>query len=281
MVRRSDAPVRKTSAAVQVIAIEGDSRVRRPDRVVTEEPMEIRLHGPGEAPRSVAVTLRTPGHDFELAVGFCVSEGLVRSRDDLVSIEYCVGPDGEQEYNIVTIARRTVVGEAIRPRAFAATASCGLCGKAALDDLAVVCAPVDDDVVVPWSVLRTLPATLGESQPLFSATGGLHGVAVFDAAGVLQVAREDVGRHNAVDKVVGRALLDGHLPLSGRVLLLSGRVSFELVQKAAVARVPIVAAVGAPSSLAVDAARELGVTIVGFLRGDRANVYSHAERIGS
>jgi FdhD protein len=271
--------VRRPTTRVHVTAIGAAGVSRRPDRLVTEEPMEIRIHGPGETPRSVAVTLRTPGHDFELAVGFCVSEGLLREPDDLATVEYCVGPDASQEFNVVTITRRLPVGDELRPRPFAATASCGLCGKATLDDLAVRCAPVVGGPTVRWSVLAGLPATLGGNQTLFERTGGLHAAARFDAQGSPQCAREDVGRHNALDKLVGRGLLDRSLPFTDGVLLLSGRVSFELVQKAAVAGIPIIAAIGAPSSLAVETAERFGITVVGFLRDARANIYTHPHRV--
>lgn len=271
--------MRRTTARVRVTSVSPEGVTHRPDRLVTEEPMEIRMHGPGELPRAVAVTLRTPGHDFELAIGFCVSEGLLGDLDDLASAEYCLGPDGEQEYNVVTLARRRIVGDELRERHFAATASCGLCGKATLDDLAVRCSPVGEGPTVGWSQLADLPARLASSQHLFDDTGGLHAAARFDAQGSLVCVREDVGRHNALDKVVGRAFLDRTLPCADDVLLLSGRVSFELVQKAAVAGFAIVAAIGAPSSLAIETAERFGVTVVGFLRADRANIYTSPERV--
>jgi FdhD protein len=259
--------------------LEGDSVRVRPDRVVTEEPLEIRLHGPGEAPRAVAVTMRTPGHDFELAIGFCVSEGLLRDPDDVASVEYCVGPDGQQEYNVVTIARRTVVGNELSPRAYPASAACGVCGKATLDDLAVRCAPVGDGPRFAWSTLQGLPSQFATSQKVFDATGGLHAGALFDVHGEIQLTREDVGRHNALDKLIGHRFVAGSLPVAECGLLLSGRIGFELVQKAAVAGIPLIVAVGAPSSLAIETAREFGITVVGFLRGDRANVYTNPERV--
>jgi FdhD protein len=262
-----------------MVAVEHGRPHRRSDQLVTEEPMEIRLHGPGEEPSPVVVTMRTPGNDFELAVGFCVTEGLLRTPDDLASAAYCLGGDGEQQYNVVTVRRRTpAVGE-IRSRTFVASASCGLCGKATLDDIEQRVAPIVDGAVVPASVLVTLPERLSEHQRVFDATGGLHAAARFAVDGTLITTREDVGRHNALDKLVGNAFLDGSLPLSDEIVLVSGRVSFELVQKAAIAGVPILCAVSAPSSLAVSAADRFGVTIVGFLRGDRFNVYTRPDRV--
>jgi FdhD protein len=273
------APVRRPTSAVQVLAVDGGRAARRPDRLVTEEPMEIRLHGPGEEPKRVAVTMRTPGNDFELAVGFCVTEGLVMDADDLASVAYCLGGDGTQEYNVVTVARRTPAVRDVRDRAFVATASCGLCGKTALEDVEQRVDPVAAGPTVPASTLVSLPARLAEHQRVFDATGGLHAAARFAADGTLLELREDVGRHNALDKLVGHAFLERALPLSNEIVLVSGRVSFELVQKAAIAGVPVVCAVSAPSSLAVSAAERFGVTIVGFLRGDRFNVYSRRERV--
>jgi FdhD protein len=279
MARRSDAVVRKPTSAVQVTAIGRDASVRRPDRVATEEPLEIRLHGPDEAPAPVAVTMRTPGHDFELAVGFCHSEGLIGSADDLASVAYCLGPDGEQEFNVVTIAARQRVAGAIRPRSFAANASCGLCGKQQLADLAAQCDVITSDVRFPQSVVLSIPDRVRPQQTLFDDTGGVHAAALVSNDGSVHLVREDVGRHNAVDKVVGRSLLDRVLPLSSFALFVSGRASYEIVQKAAVASIPVVVAVSAPSSLAVDTARRFGVTLVGFLRSGSANVYCGEERI--
>ncbi len=254
------------------------SRVR-PDHLVTEEPMEIRVHGPGEEPMPLVVTMRTPGNDFELAVGFCVTEGLITDPHDLATVAYCVGPDGLQEFNVVTLRFRRPIVASIRERRFAATASCGLCGKAALDDLEVRCSAVGSGPTIAASVVLTLPDRLAESQAVFERTGGLHAAAIFGSDGTLVSVREDVGRHNAVDKLVGEALLARRLPLSDSLLMVSGRLSFELVQKAAVAGIPVLCAVSAPSSLAVKTAERFGQTVVGFLRDGRFNIYSHAERI--
>jgi FdhD protein len=254
---------------------------RRPDLLTGEEPMAIRVAGPGQAPVDVAVTMRTPGCDAELAVGFLLSEGLLAPAD-LVGLTVEVGdPAGvatpENEL-VVRIARRFDPA-AVPPRAFVASASCGICGKASLDDVAVRCAPLPPGPRVAATVIAALPDRLRAGQPLFEQTGGLHAAGLFDASGTLLAVREDVGRHNALDKLIGAAALAGELPLHDRVLAVSGRVSFEIVQKAAVAGIPIVAAVSAPTDLAVSAAERLGQTLVGFVRGGGFNVYAGEERI--
>ena len=242
--------------------------------------MEIRLHGPGQEPEALVVTMRTPGNDFELAVGFCCTEGLLHGRDDLDSVAYCLAGEGEQEFNVVTVKLRQTVDRRRHQRAFVANASCGLCGKTTLDDVEQHCEHVGAGPTVDRSVVTALPERLRAAQTVFDATGGLHAAARFTIEGELVAVREDVGRHNALDKLVGHALLERQLPLRDDVLMVSGRVSFEIVQKAAMAGIPIVCAVSAPSSLAVDAARRFGQTLVGFVRGDRANVYTHPERLG-
>jgi FdhD protein len=261
----------------QVVTVEGERRARRSDRLATEEPMEIRIEEPGAEQRSVAVTMRTPGHDFELAAGFLLTEGLIADRDDVRTVRYCAVPREEQHYNVVsvTVARPLE----FEPRSFFATSSCGVCGKASLDAIDVQCAPIADGPVIAPAVVTSLPEALRQAQTVFDRTGGLHAAGLFDAEGALIMTREDVGRHNAVDKLVGAQLLEGRLPLSESILMVSGRASFEIIQKAATAGIPIVCAVSAPSSLAVDAARRFGLTLVGFLRGERFNIYSHAERI--
>jgi len=241
--------------------------------------MEIRVGGPGQDPTSLAVIMRTPGNDFELAAGFLWTEGLVRSRDEISSINYCDLPREEQRYNVVTVRLSRPRSMDSPQRNFYATSSCGICGKASLDQLRVACAPVPPGPVVTAGVILDLPDALRRGQRIFEQTGGLHAAALFDPVGRLLTLREDVGRHNAVDKLVGRAVLDGQVPLSDRLLLVSGRVSFEIVQKAAVAGIPIVCAVSAPSSLAVKTADELGLTVIGFLRHQGFNVYSHPERL--
>jgi len=263
-----------------VTALAGDRVYERPDKLATEEPMEIRVHGPGQEPAPLAVTMRTPGHDFELAVGFCITEGVLHSHADLATVAYCLGTEpGRQEFNIVTVRLRVPVDLSGHERRFAANASCGLCGKTTLDQLEVTCAPVGDGPVLPRTVLASLPERLRASQSVFESTGGLHAAGCFGVDGSLTVLREDVGRHNALDKVIGWAAFEQRLPLADQVLMVSGRVSFEIVQKAAVAGIPIICAVSAPSSLAVEAAARFGQTVVGFVRGDRANVYTHPERI--
>jgi FdhD protein len=274
------ASTRRAVTPVRVQAIEGDRLVERPDRLVTEEPMEIRVHGAGQDAEALAVTMRTPGHDFELAVGLCRTEGVLHFAEDLAEIRYCLAdePGQPQEYNVVTVAIRRPVDLGTR-RVVAASSSCGICGKTTLDEIAVDCGPVASGPVIASSVLVKLPDTLRAAQTVFDATGGLHAAALFSPAGDLLVLREDVGRHNAVDKLIGNAVMAGLLPLSDSVLIVSGRLSFEIVQKAAVAGIPVVGAVSAPSSLAVATAERFEQTLVGFLRDGRGNVYSHPERI--
>lgn len=265
----------------------------RTDVLAVEEPLEIRVlpddrpNGPGPARAAipVAVTMRTPGHDFELAAGFLFTEGLLHAVDQVRTISYCVDPDlgGGREYNVVSVALRP--GEPFDAgrlrRHFYASSSCGVCGKASLDALrARGVGPVGDpDFRVGAATIARLGDALRGSQRIFDRTGGLHAAGLFDAGGRLVQLREDVGRHNAVDKLVGWAFLERRLPLAGTLLVVSGRASFEIVQKAAAAGIPVVVAVSAPSSLACDAAREFGMTLVGFARGDRFNVYSGAARL--
>jgi FdhD protein len=273
------ASARRAVTPVRVGVLEDGALVDRPDRLVTEEPMEIRIDGGGPEPEPVAVTMRTPGHDFELAVGFCRTEGLLQGAEDLAEVRYCVGLEPEQEYNVVTVATRRPVDLSGHRRVVAASASCGVCGKAALDEVAVDCGPVGAGPVVARSTLLQLPEVLRDAQSVFDQTGGLHAAGLFSVGGALRVVREDVGRHNAVDKLVGYGVMHGELPYSDAVLLVSGRLSFEIVQKAAVAGIPIVGAVSAPSSLAVAAAQRFEQTLVGFLRDGRGNVYTHPERV--
>jgi FdhD protein len=275
----SDEPIRRPTSPVQIVAVDADGSRRRPDRLVTEEPMEIRVHGPGEEPAQLAVTMRTPGNDFELAVGFCVTEGVIADPDAVHEVAYCVGPGGVQQFNVVTLRLRYPVVASLRRRRFVATASCGLCGKTALDDLEVRCDSVAKGPTIAASTIGALPGHLGDAQAVFDMTGGLHAAATFDAGGTLVTGREDVGRHNAVDKLVGEAFLARRLPLSELILMVSGRLSFELVQKAAVAGIPVLCAVSAPSSLAVRVADHFGQTLIGFVRDDRFNIYSHPERV--
>jgi FdhD protein len=266
-------PIRLTAVEV------GDGRTRTADALATEEPMEIRVDAPGMEQRQVAVTMRTPGNDFELAAGFLHTEGLVAASGEVRSVRYCSVPREEQQYNVVTVDLARPYDADLLQRNFYTTSSCGICGKASLDSISVRCAPVAEGPSVSEAVIVELPGRLREAQRLFDRTGGLHAAGLFDSQGRLLELREDVGRHNAVDKLVGHALLGGQLPLSERVLMVSGRLSFEIVQKAAVAGIPVVCAVSAPSSLAVDAGRRFGMTLVGFLRGSRFNIYTGPERI--
>jgi FdhD protein len=238
------------------------------DRVAVEEPLEIRVRG-----RPLAVTMRTPGHDEELAVGFLHGEGL------LAGPVLGAGPTPALDNNIVDVD--VALRDDARERRFYTTSSCGVCGKGALEEVAVHSEPLDPagGPVVPRALLAALPDRL--RQPGFAVTGGLHATGLFDAAGELLGVREDVGRHNAMDKVIGRALLDGALPLGDRILVVSGRLSFELVQKAAVAGCPILVGVGAPSSLAVALAGDRGMTLAGFARGGHVNVYTGAARVAA
>jgi FdhD protein len=233
------------------------------DEVAVEEPLEIRVGG-----EALAVTMRTPGDDEELALGFLFGEGLIDSARS-------AGPPADLAGNIVEVAG-PLLREPARRR-FYATSSCGVCGKGALEEIAVMSAPLPDGPAVDRALLAKLPDRL--RQPGFERTGGLHATGLFTPAGELVTVREDVGRHNAMDKVVGRALLDGRLPLHDMVLCVSGRLSFELVQKAVVAGAPILVGVGAPTSLAVQAADDRGLTLVGFARATTANVYTHAQRV--
>jgi FdhD protein len=251
----------------------------RPDRLATEEPMAIQVRGRQQEPVSVAVTMRTPGNDFELAAGFLVSEGLLRDRHEVSHIRYCdVAPD-TQHYNVVTVDLTVPFKTDFAERHFFASSSCGICGKASLDQVEISCPVIVSGPVVARSVIVSLPDSLRSAQRIFEQTGGLHAAALFDTEGRLIESREDVGRHNAVDKLIGNAFLSGETPLRERVLLVSGRVSFEIVQKAAVAGIPITCAVSAPSSLAIQAGERLGMTVVGFLRGEKFNIYSHPERV--
>ncbi len=263
-----------------VVTVRGETLEVRPDRIVGEAPLEIRAAGPDEEPVAVAVTMRTPGHEAELAIGFLRTEGLIEGRQDVIGTE---GGDpatlNQPDDTIVVRLTRPFDASAVAERHFVATASCGICGKASIDEVAIRCSPLPDGPIVARSVILALPDLLRAAQRAFDQTGGLHAAALFSPRGELIGIREDVGRHNALDKVVGSQLLAGALPLHDRILMVSGRVSFELVQKAAVAGVPIVCAVSAPSDLAVETAERLGVTLVGFLRGDGFNVYSHDRRI--
>ena len=272
-------PVRRRTTPARVVSVRDGRATEVPDQLATEEPLEIRAGGPTQDVASVAVTMRTPGHDFELAVGFLYTEGLI-GAGDVAAVRYCrLGPDDEQHYNIVTVNLSRDLDRAAAGRRFAATSSCGICGKASLDDVEQRCEPLPMAGAMELDVLLALPERLQTGQKLFAKTGGLHAAGLCTYEGDLELVREDIGRHNATDKVVGHALLNGTLPLRESVLVVSGRIGFEIVQKAAMAGIGFIAAVSAPSSLAVDAAKRLGVTTVGFIRGGRANIYSHPDRV--
>jgi len=268
----------------KVIRIRDGAVSARPDTLVAEEPMEIRLNG-----KPIAITMRTPGDDFALAAGFLVSEGVLAEGRELQNIVYCAGAteDGSNTYNVVDVrtAPDVVLPDITLERNVYTTSSCGLCGKASLDAVRTTARwAIDDGADAPPvrltpELLASLPDRLRASQRVFERTGGLHAAALFTEEGELLDIREDVGRHNAVDKLVGRALQNGRLPLSRTILLVSGRASFELAQKAVMAGIPVLAAVSAPSSLAVDLAAESGLTLVGFLRGSNMNVYAGEDRI--
>jgi FdhD protein len=252
-----------SAARTEVVRLPGGGT--EPDELAVEEPLEIRVDG-----RPIAVTMRTPGHDEELAIGFLRSEGIAA-----VSAH----PTADLAANTVEVDVEGDVDLERLKRSFYTSSSCGVCGKGALEAVAVEAPPVESEMRVPAAVVSGLPDRLREAQPTFAATGGLHATGLFDPGGELLCVREDVGRHNAMDKVIGRAFLDDLLPLADRLLCVSGRLSFELVQKAAVAGCPVVAAVGAPSTLAVELARDRGLTLCGFVRGGRLNVYSEPWRI--
>jgi FdhD protein len=262
-----------------------------PDELATEEPLEIRLIQGGKR-RTVAVTMRTPGADAELALGFLFAEGVIRGRDDVRRVAPCIDTgDNPEEVaaaesrcaNVLEVELADGLAEpelAGLERHFFATSACGVCGKASLDALTVrLPGAITAGPEIPAAVITALPERLRAAQGMFATTGGLHAAALFDAAGELLAVREDVGRHNALDKLIGWALGEGRLPLAGHAVLVSGRSSYEILQKALMAGVPVVCAVSAPSSLAVELAERFGLTLIGFLRGDRFNVYSGVERV--
>lgn len=274
-----DVAPRRRAQPVDVVRVDGDGIERRQDLAAAEEPLEIRLHG-----TPFVVTMRTPGLDRELAVGLLVSERIVAGVDDIALIRHCGAATDEGEENVLDV---TLAGDAaIRADAALAgrrlvvtSAACGVCGRRSIDDLLQHLAPVTAGWSMPAAVAAALPARLRDAQAVFDETGGLHAAALFDRHGTLVASAEDVGRHNAVDKVIGGQLLADRWPLGDRVLFVSGRTSFEIVQKAVVAGIPIVGAVSAPSSLAVDLARAAGVTLLGFVRGEAFNIYAGEQRI--
>jgi FdhD protein len=275
----SEQTLRRNVAPVRVTAVTRGNSSERADTVAAEEPMEIRAAGPGQEARAVAVTMRTPGSDFELAAGFLFTEGLILPGE-VKRVAYCDDVDDEeQRFNVVTVTLDRPFDHDALHRNFYASSSCGVCGKASLDDVAVRCEPVGPGPEISSAVIERLPEALRSSQKVFDRTGGLHAAGLFDVSGELIAVREDVGRHNAVDKVIGEQLLSGSFPLAKRLLQVSGRVSFEIVQKAAMAGIPVVCAVSAPSSLAVAAGERFGMTVAGFVRDGRFNVYTHPERV--
>jgi FdhD protein len=255
-----------------------DEPRRRPDDLAAEEPLEIRIRK-----SALAVTMRTPGQDIDLAMGFLLTEGIIRAAGDVVTAQLCAGTDTPNTYNVVDV----VLGDDVPPpvtdpsRNFYTTSSCGVCGKASIDAVRTRSRfdVSDDPLSIPARTLAELPDRLRAAQRTFDRTGGLHAAGLFGPGGDLLVLREDVGRHNAVDKVIGWALREGRVPLTGHVLLVSGRASFELTQKAWMAGIPLLAAVSAPSTLAAELADEAGLTLVGFLRGQSMNVYTAAHRV--
>lgn len=277
----------------RVFKVDAGRARHRDDQLCVEEPLEIRLvpaHGSDYVP--VAVTMRTPGHDFELAAGFLFTEGILTHRDEIRAIAYCgdlvpgvssVGPRyPEERYNVVNVYLRAGVNIDVDrlQRNFYTTSSCGICGKASLEAVRVLgVQTVTDNTRVAPAVLAQLGDRLRDAQHVFERTGGIHAAGWFDAQGQLLDMREDIGRHNAVDKLIGYAFLEGRIPMTRSIMMVSGRAGFEIVQKAAVAGIPVVAAISAPSSLACDVAAEFNMTLVGFLRGERFNVYTVPERI--
>ena len=249
------------------------------DHVAVEEPMEVRVNG-----ASFAVIMRTPGADRDLAAGFLLAEDVIRNADEIGAIEYCSDTTDAGRDNTINV---TVAGEAVdrlevrlgERRQVTMTASCGLCGRLTIESLRARVSTVRGEWTVSGDVIASLPDRLRSSQAGFESTGGLHAAGLFDRSGVLQLSAEDVGRHNAVDKISGRTLLEGRHPLDNSILLVSGRTSFELVQKALLAGIPLIAAVSAPSSLAIDLAEQSNITLCGFVRGPRFNIYSRADRI--
>ncbi len=275
--------VRRKVANWTVTAVRKDgSFASKPDVLVTEEPLEIRAESPSQQAQPVAVTMRTPGHDFELAVGFLFTEGMIKRSDDVRTVRYCQLPDSaEQQFNVVTVSLSAPFDEALSRRGMVTSASCGICGTTSIEQLSQTVSRIDSKIgpVMSSVMLISLPDIVRQAQPTFDRTGGLHAAGLIDARGVAMCVREDIGRHNAVDKVIGNAVLENKLPISNHALVVSGRLSFEIIQKAAMAGIAFIAAVGAPSNLAVQTAEDLGITLVGFVRDGTANIYTHKHRI--
>jgi len=269
----------------QVTEISNKQKVERPDLLATEEPMEIRLvygNTTDRIEKKLAVTMRTPGHDFELAIGFLFTEGILKSFSDIKTVEYCQQVKSkEEEGNVVRVVLNAGVEVELSniERNFYTTSSCGVCGKSSIDALKFQCNAISDDFSLASETLLRAPDVMRKEQAVFEHTGGLHAAALFDGSGQLIFLREDIGRHNALDKLIGTALADGLLPLNKYFIMVSGRIGFELVQKSIMAGVPLLGAVGAPSSLAVEVAYEYGITLAGFVRNGSFNVYAGEERI--
>jgi FdhD protein len=270
--------MRPGAAHVDITRLAGQSVERTLDVAAIEEPLEIRLNGV-----SFVTIMRTPGADRELAAGFLLAERVIETPDDLGLIQHCRDPQGDTSSNVlnVTLTREESHVEAVleRRRAVTATSACGVCGRRTIDDLMTAIEPLPHRWTIAPDLIRSLPGALRAAQPVFDETGGLHASALFDRAGRLLASAEDVGRHNAVDKVIGAQVLMDRLPLEDVLLFVSGRASYEIVQKALVARIPLLASVSAPSSLAIDLARQGGLTLLGFVRGNSFNIYSGVERM--
>jgi len=259
------------TASRTIQRLQGEASETVEDDLVVEEPLEIRVRG-----RGVAVTMRTPGHDYELAAGFLVSEGIIRRFEDVLAVNHCTQPEAAETGNVVNVFLSPKVEldlEKLTRHVFASS-SCGLCGKASIEAIRQQFPPIENPPTVSARTIRSMPAALAEQQTLFASTGGLHAAGLFDLQGRLIVLREDVGRHNAVDKVIGHAFFNQRLPLREHILIVSGRASFEILQKALAAGIPVIAAVSAPSQLAVDFATKNGQTLIGFLRENRMNIYA-------
>ncbi|RVU00646.1 formate dehydrogenase accessory sulfurtransferase FdhD [Mucilaginibacter limnophilus] len=276
----------KSVASMPVTKVHNDSADGTFDALAIEEPLEIRLeHGPAESRivQNISVTMRTPGNDTELAIGFLFTEGIIKDKEDILSANHCFIACTENKENVIQVSLREDVTPHLQntERNFYTTSSCGVCGKGSINAIYTVTQDhqTDDNNAIHSNSLYGLPDILRQHQAVFADTGGLHASALFDAEGKLLLLREDVGRHNALDKLIGASLQNGWLPLTNKILLLSGRASFELVQKAVMAGINIIAAVGAPSSLAVQLAQEFNITLIGFLRDKRFNIYSAAHRV--
>jgi FdhD protein len=263
--------------SVRVLHWQGNEQGEREEHLTIEEPFEIHMDG-----RSIAIIMRTPGHDHELALGFLLTEGIILCREDVLDLHDACDVEGLPLANVVELTLRAERREGVRnaTRHFAVSASCGLCGKESIADVLCASEPLPgDDLRIPAALLYGLPEQLRKAQSVFTHTGGLHAAGLFTPQGELVLLREDVGRHNALDKLIGYGLLHHTLPYSRLILLVSGRTSFEIIQKALRARIPCIAAISAPSSLAVELAAQSGITLIGFLRDHTMNVYTHAERV--